>query len=145
VTPKSYIEDNDGYKLLNRAGQPFSTEKEVHLAFGLVWCKSEFDINREPNNGRGPVDFKASYGSGDKSIIEFKLGSNTQLKRNLEKQVAIYEKANGTWNSVKVIVFYSRQDERRVTKILKDLKLDKEKSIVLIDARSDNKPSASKA
>ena len=37
-------------------------------SFGLVWCNTEFDINREPNNGRGPVDFKASYGAGDKSL-----------------------------------------------------------------------------
>lgn len=59
-------------------------------------CNSEFDVNREPNYGRGPVDFKASYGAGDKSLIEFKLGSNTQLKRNLEKQVEIYKKANQT-------------------------------------------------
>jgi hypothetical protein len=142
---KTYIEDQDGHRLLNRAGKAFSAEKEVQLAFGLVWCKSEFDINREPNNGRGPVDFKASYGAGDKSLIEFKLGSNAQLKRNLENQVAIYEKANGTWTSVKVIVYYTAKDEKRVIKILKELKLDKEKSIVLIDARSDNKPSASNA
>ena len=142
---KTYIEDNDGYRLLNRAGQPFTTETEVQLAFGLVWCNTEFDINREPNNGRGPVDFKASYGAGDKSLIEFKLGSNSQLKRNLEKQVAIYEKANRTWCSVKVIVYYTAKDEQRVKKILKELELEREKSIVLIDARGDNKPSASKA
>jgi hypothetical protein len=142
---KAYMENNEGYKLLNRAGKPFSTEKEVQLAFGLVWCKSEFDINREPNNGRGPVDFKASFGAGDKSLIEFKLGSNSQLKHGLQKQVAIYEKANRTQQSVKVIVYYTAADEKRVKKILKDLKLDKEESIILIDARSDNKPSASKA
>jgi hypothetical protein len=142
---KSYIEDNDGYLLLNRAGKPFSNEKEVQLAFGLVWCGTDFDVNREVNNGRGPVDFKASYGSGEKSLIEFKLGSNTQLERNLEKQVAIYEAANRTRSSVKVIVFYTRQEEARVRKILRKLKLEGEESIVLIDARSDNKPSASKA
>lgn len=142
---KAYVEDNDGYKLLNRAGKAFSTETEVQLAFGLVWCNSEFDLNREPNNGRGPVDFKASFGAGDKSLIEFKLGSNTQLKRNLEKQVAIYEKANRTRTAVKVIVYYTAKDQRRVERILRELKLENEESIVLIDARSDNKPSASKA
>lgn len=142
---KAYIEDMDGYKLLNRAGQPFSTENEVHLAFGLVWCKSEFDINREPNNGRGPVDFKASYGAGDKSLIEFKLGSNTQLRRNLQNQIEIYEAANQTDKAVKVIVYYTAQDEARVDRILDELGIPDEESIVLIDARSDNKPSASTA
>ena len=142
---KAYVEDNDGYKLLNRAGREFSNESEVQLAFGLIWCGSEFDLNREVNNGRGPVDFKASYGAGDKSLIEFKLASNRQLKRNLQKQVEIYERANRTSKSVKVIVFYTRQQADRVQRILRELNLDSKASIVLIDARADNKPSASKA
>jgi K+/H+ antiporter YhaU regulatory subunit KhtT len=143
---KHYIENGDGYKLLNRgSGEPFSNEKEVQLAFGLVWCNTDLDVNREANNGRGPVDFKASYGAGDKSLIEFKLGGNKQLKRNLEKQVAIYEAANGTRSSVKAIVCYTASQERRVAKILKELHLQNEKSVVVIDARNDNKPSASTA
>jgi hypothetical protein len=142
---KAYIEDNDGYQLFNRAGKPFSNEKELQLAFGLVWCGTEFDINREVNNGRGPVDFKASFGAGDKSLIEFKLGSNTALRRNLEKQVEIYEAANRTRTSVKVIVIYTAREQEKVDRILRELKLESEESIVLIDARSDNKPSASKA
>ncbi|MDN3360152.1 hypothetical protein [Actinomadura sp. DC4] len=142
---KSYIEDNDGYLLFNRAGKPFSNEKELQLAFGLVWCGTDFDINREVNNGRGPVDFKASFGAGDKSLIEFKLASNTALKRNLEKQVEIYEAANKTRTSVKVIVIYTAAQAAKVERILRDLKLVGEESIVLIDARDDNKPSASKA
>ena len=142
---KSYVEDSDGYILLNRDGRPFSSEKEVQLMFGLVWCNTEFDINREPNNGRGPVDFKASFGAGDKSLIEFKLGSNRQLKRNLEKQVAIYEAANKTRTSVKVIIFYTVEDGARVSRILRELRLEDDEAIVLVDARNDNKPSASKA
>jgi len=142
---KAYIEDNDGYLLFNRAGRPFSNEKELQLAFGLVWCGTEFDVNREVNNGRGPVDFKISFGAGDKSLIEFKLASNKALKRNLEKQVEIYEAANRTWTSVKVIVIYNAAEQRKVEKILRELGLGSAESIVLIDARSDNKPSASKA
>jgi hypothetical protein len=142
---KTYVENQDGYKLINRAGKPFSQEQEVQIFFGLIWCKSDFDANREVNNGRGPVDFKVSYGSGDKSLIEFKLASNTSLKRNLEKQVAIYEAANRARRSVKVIICYTAPDQERVTKILGELKLTAEPSIVVIDARSDNKPSGSKA
>jgi hypothetical protein len=110
-----------------------------------MWWRTEFDINREPNNGRGPVDFKVSFGARDKSLIEFKLASNTALKRNLEKQVEIYEKANKTSQSVKVIVCYTAADQEKVEKVLKELALDKEPSVVVIDARSDNKVSASKA
>jgi hypothetical protein len=142
---KRYVEDQDGYRLINRAGQPFSQEKEVQLFFGLIWCKTDFDVNREPNNGRGPVDFKVSYGSGDKSLIEFKLASSSSLKRNLEKQVAIYEAANNTRTSVKVIICYTRADQSKVQRVIRGLKLEDEASIVVIDARGDNKPSASKA
>lgn len=144
-TFKHYVENQDGYRLINRAGQPFSREEDVQIYFGLMWCKSEFDMSREVNSGRGPVDFKVSFGSGDKSLIEFKLGSNTSLKRNLQRQVKIYERANRTSKSVKVIICYTELDESRVVGILKELKLQNDPSIVVIDARRDNKPSASRA
>jgi hypothetical protein len=141
---KKYVEDRDGYKVINRGGEPFSRESEVQVFFGLVWYGTDFDVNREPNNGRGPVDFKVSKGAIDKSLIEFKLGSNAQLERNLEKQVAVYEAANETQSSVKVIICYTEKDQERVRRILRKLKLEKE-SIIVIDARSDNKISASRA
>lgn len=143
---KNYVENKDGYKLINRGGgRPFSSETEIQLFFGLIWCSTEFDVNREPNNGRGPVDYKVSYGSGDKSLIEFKLAKSSSLKRNLEKQVEIYEKANDTRSSLKVVICYTAEDQVKLTRVLTELKLTAEQSIVSIDARSDNKPSASKA
>lgn len=44
-----------------------------------------------------------------------------------------------------MILYYTASDEERVARISKELGLDGDESIVLIDARSDNKPSASKA
>jgi hypothetical protein len=142
---KQYIENQDGYQLINKGGKSFGNEKEVQLFFGLVFANSTFDVNREPNNGRGPVDFKLSKGAFDKTLIEIKLGRNSQLKRNLEKQVEIYQAANQTPHAVKVIVNFTADDERRVAAILKDLKMDSQENVVVIDARADNKPSASKA
>lgn len=143
---KSYIENQDGYQILNRDdGAKPSNEKEVQLFFGLIWCNSDFDVNREPNNGRGPVDFKVSFGAGDKSLIEFKLAKSSSLKRSLEKQVEIYEKANGTRQSLKVIVCYTAQDQAKLKGVLTELGLSDEEAIISIDARADNKPSASKA
>ena len=102
----------------------------------------------DPGHGAGRAgshDFKVSIGAADKSLIEFKLASNSHLKRNLEKQVEIYEKANQTATSVKVIICYTARDQSKVTKILKDLNLNGREDVVVIDARSDNKPSASTA
>ncbi len=143
---KDWIENQDGYKIFNpRGGRTPSNEKDLQLVFKLLWARSEFDANREPNNGRGPVDFKISMGSGDKSLIEFKLASNSKLKANLERQVEIYERANGTWSSMKVIVCFTEAHQSRVQKILKEIKLANEPSVVVINARNDDKPSASNA
>lgn len=143
---KHYVEKQDGYKLINKGdGKPFSNEKDVQLYFGLAWYKTEFDLNREPNNGGGPVDFKVSKGAFDKSLIEFKLASNSRLKRNLQKQLPIYEDANQTRTSVKVIICYTARDQAKVARILRELKIENESSILIIDARSDNKPTGSKA
>lgn len=144
---KQYIENQDGYRLINKpgTGKPFSTERDVQLFFGLIFFGTVADVNREANNGRGPVDFKLSHGAYDKTLIEIKLASNSQLRRNLERQVEVYEKANGTRKSVKMIVCYTAEEQAKVASILRDLKLDGEEAVVVIDARADNKPSGSKA
>jgi len=111
----------------------------------LVWTK--YDVNKEVNNGRGPVDFKVSAGHFDQTIIEFKLGSNTHLKKNLEKQIDVYAKANHNPSKIVVITCLTDKQEVRVKKILFALNIhtSKKMKIVLIDARHDNKPSASVA
>jgi len=100
------------------------------------------DVSREVNDGRGPANFKISRGSRDKAIVEFKLASASHLKRNLEKQTPIYEKASDAKCSINVIVFFTEAQLEWVTAILG---LADDKDIVLIDARVDNKPSGSKA
>jgi hypothetical protein len=142
---KHYVENQDGWRVINRAGKQFARETEVQLFFGIIWFGSVFDVNREVNNGRGPVDFKISIGSADKSLIEFKLASNSKLKQNLEKQVEIYEKANQTATSVKVIICYTEAHQTRVADIQNQLGLESREDIIVVDARSDNKPSASVA
>lgn len=142
---KSCIENNDGYKLFYGANsERLRTEKDLQLLFRFVCFDPQADINSEVNNGRGPVDYKFSNSSSDKTLIEFKLAKNTQLKQNLEKQVEIYEKANNTQQSIKVIFFFSEKEYNRVIKILNQLQLTNAKNIILIDCRNDNKISASK-
>jgi hypothetical protein len=142
---KRVIEDKDGYRAFwGKNGKPIQRESDLHIMFKLVWFRSPFDANAEVNNGRGPVDFKVSKGSADSCLVEFKLASNSQLKKNLANQVAIYEKANETRRSIKVILYFTIAEHRKVMKMLKDLKLEGSSDIVLIDA-SKAKPSASKA
>lgn len=142
---KDVIENKDGYRIFWPMGQAIRTETDLHVLYRLTWCGTVSDINREVNNGRGPVDFKASRGTYDKSLVEFKLASNSQLKRNLQNQVDIYLKANNTDRALKVVTYFTAEELAKTETILNDLKISSCPDIILIDARRDNKPSASKA
>lgn len=139
---KHIIEDCDGYKLLWNNGKPIKKEKDLQILFKFTWFGTAFDVNAEPNNGRGPVDFKVSFGSLDKTLVEFKLAKNTKLKQNLKNQVGVYEQANDTNQSMKVILYFTKAEYFTVKRVLKELKLENDNRIILIDA-CDNKVSAS--
>ena len=131
---KQVIENNDGYRLFYIDGKPIKREDDLQIIYRLTWYASDFDVNREPNNGRGPVDYSISKGSEDKTLIEFKLASNSKIKQNLAKQVEIYEKANNTQKSIKVVLYFDDSELKKVNKILKELKTENNPNIVLIDA-----------
>jgi hypothetical protein len=131
---KQVIEKNDGYRLFYIDGVPIKREDDLQIIYRLTWFATDYDVNREPNNGRGSVDYSISIGSSDKTLVEFKLASNSKLKQNLAKQVKIYEKANNTTNSIKVILYFDTTELIKVQKILKELKISNSKDIVLIDA-----------
>jgi len=142
---KQVIESNDGYRLFYVKGAPVQREADLQLIFRLTWYASEDDVNSEVNNGRGPVDYKISRGSKDKTLVEFKLASNSKLRQNLANQVAVYEAANQTEKSIKVILYFTDSELDKVLKVMKDLDLKEGKNFVLIDARATNKPSGSNA
>ena len=142
---KDVIENKDGYRIFWRDGQPIRKEDDLQILYRLTWCSTPSDINREVNNGRGPVDFKVSRGAQDKSLVECKLASNSKLKQNLQNQVAIYQNASDAPRALKVIIYFTQTELTKVLNILKELQLAGAEDIILIDARCDNKPSASVA
>ena len=142
---KDCIENKDGYQIINdKLYSKPSSEKIVQLLFRLVWFGSRVDLNREVNNGRGPADYTASFGALDKSIVEFKLASNNKLAHGIEQQTEVYLKANNTDKKVIIIFCYTEKEQETVKGILTDLGMTNAKNIVVIDARNDNKQSASK-
>ena len=140
---KDVIENQDGYRVFYRHGKVITQGTQLHIFYLLTWFGSASDVNREVNNGRGPVDFKVSKGALDRTLIEFKLASNKKLKQNLEKQVEIYQKANKKANALTVITFFTEAEEEKVHRILRELNRTNNPNVILIDARRDNKPSAS--
>lgn len=141
---KENIENRDGYQFFYKRGKIWATEKHLHVLYDFLWYETNCDVNKEVNNGRGSVDFKVSIGL-DRTLVEFKLGSNPHLEKNLRKQTKIYQKANHNAPKIIVIFFTSEKQELKAKNILRKLRLLRSKSIVLIDARNDNKPSASVA
>jgi len=143
---KDVIENKGGHKIFyGSGGEPIRRERDVHILFRLVWHGTISDVSREVDDGRGPADYKISRGSADKTLVEFKLASNPQLKRNLERQLSIYKKASDAKAGFKVIIYFSEDELIRVEGILKDLKMNRDPRVVLVNARSDDKLSASKA
>ena len=139
---KDVIENKDGYKLFYMKGEPIKRESDLQILFRLTWFATISDVNREVNNGRGPVDFKISRSKEDATLVEFKLASNTHLEKNLRNQVAIYEKASDTNLSIKAILYFSDEEFEKIQQIIKNLKLENASNLLLIDARP--KKSASK-
>jgi hypothetical protein len=142
---KDVIENKGGQRIFYSRGQPIRREEDLHVLYRLVWIGTPSDVSAEVNDGRGPADYKISRGSKDKTIVEMKLAKNTHLRRNLERQVEIYQKASDAQKSIKAIIYFTVEELFRVNGILKDLNLLDHPDIVLIDARADNKPSGSKA
>ncbi len=143
---KDIIENKGGHRMFVDAnGKPLRREIDIHILFRLVWHGTTSDVSREVDDGRGPADYKISRGAEDKTLVEFKLASNSQLKRNLEKQLEIYKSASDAAAGFKVIIFFTEEELIRVKRILRELGMEKDPRIVLVDACNENKPSASKA
>ena len=140
---KQVIEDNDGYRIFYIDGKPIKREADLQTMFRLTWYASDFSVDREVNNGRGPVDYKISRGTKDSTLVEFKLASNSKLKKNLENQVEVYKAANRTKKAIKVIMCFSKSELSKVSRILNELGLIGDPNVVVIDANAGNKTSAS--
>jgi hypothetical protein len=133
---KDVIEKNDGYRMFYVKGVPIKREADLQIIYKLTWFASDYDVNREPNNGRGPADYTISKGAKNKTIVEFKLASNSKLRQNLENQVKVYKEANNVATSIVVILYFDNSEYANVVKIINDLGLKKssQEFIVLIDA-----------
>lgn len=142
---KDAVENKGCHRIFYHKGSPLTSEDDVQILFRMTWFAPVADVTREANDGRGPVDFKISRGAKDKTLVEFKLASNTKIKRNLEKQLEVYQKASDAPYGFKVIIFFTDEQKQKVSRILRELGLDRDDHVYLIDARMDNKPSGSNA
>ncbi len=141
---KDVIENNDGYRIFYNDGKPISKEDTIQRIFRLTWYATPFDVNAEVNNGRGPADYKVSFGGEDSTIVEFKLGKSSSLKRNLENQTDIYKKASKSANDIKVILCYNGGEIKSVERIISKIGLINKENIVIINASTKKSASVVK-
>ena len=142
---KDVIENKGGQRIFYVRGQAIQREADLQILYRLTWFVTTLDVSREVNDGRGPADFKVSRGASDKSLVEMKLASNSHLKRNLERQSRIYERASDAEVTVKVILCFSAAELVKVNRILNELKMIGDPNVIVIDATAENKLSGSRA
>jgi hypothetical protein len=104
---KVLVEDNGlSIHLWDESGKLRNERYAQLLFFGIAdaYCEAQnLDLSREPNAGRGPVDFKISRGYGAKVNVEVKYTSNN-IRSGYEKQLPIYNAAEKTQHSIFLII-----------------------------------------
>ncbi|MDR1695419.1 MAG: hypothetical protein LBR69_02125 [Endomicrobium sp.] len=130
------------YNVFNKSK---ANENDIQRMFRLAWCKTNYHLNSETNNGLGITDFIVSHGNHDKCVVEFKLARSTSLTR-VFRQINTYKKVNKTNDGIVVIFCFSEEDYDKSNKLISDNKKEKEidVSIFLVDCRVENKISGSK-
>lgn len=153
---RTAVEDTDLWKALwNDDLTKHRDEKIVQAIAGAMWvqqCKAaDVDISKEPNMGRGPVDFKFSAGWTKRALIEVKFIASTKFFQGVEKQLPQYLKTEQISGGYYLCVGFTDQDfsTARIDKVKDTCRtLSDQKGVTMkplfVDARHDNKPSASK-
>jgi hypothetical protein len=153
---KSAVEDSDLWKVFwNDDLTKHRDEKIVQAVAGSMWvqqCKAaDVDISKEPNMGRGPVDFKFSAGWSRRALIEVKFIGSSKFFQGAEKQLPQYLKTEKIAGGYYLCVGFSDADfaSDRLNRVRDTCSaLEREKGVtiqpVFVDARHDNKASASK-
>jgi hypothetical protein len=105
---QTLIEDNQLCRLLYDKGGNRKHESAAQLLFfgvASAYCKAnDLDLSPESDGGRGPVDFKVSAGFNGKVLVEIKLTSNLQLAHGFEKQLPIYQAAEGNPKGIYLVI-----------------------------------------
>lgn len=140
---KKNIEDNKLYEVLygeSGDARPEVFSQRLFYAIADSYCAAnDVDLNREPNSGNGPVDFKLSTGYHGRILIEVKKSTNPRLVHGFNIQLGAYQKSEATQESLYLILRVS-EGETGIKDVLalreKALKDGKKvPDVVVIDAR----------
>jgi hypothetical protein len=121
---KLFVVDNSGYKLLWDDSKTKGKKEEACqlLLYGIVknYCvANNIDITRESNVGRGPVDFKFSYGYNDRALLEVKLARNSKFWDGIEKQLPQYLKSEQITYGYFMVIAYNEKELKKANDVEK--------------------------
>lgn len=112
---KKIVENERGWENLweNNKKIPVK-EKQIQNHFWssiTMYLESQkIKYERETETGRGPVDFSFENGVSTKVFVEFKLASNSAIRRNFIEQIKSYMKNGACDSSYLVVVGFSKED-----------------------------------
>jgi hypothetical protein len=147
---KQLVENNGLNELLyNDSGRSKNERAAQLLFFGIAdaYCEANnIDISREPNAGRGPVDFKVSHGYDARVTVEVKYSSNGNLSNGYSEQLKTYNIAEKTTQSI-YLVLQNGEHRKKINNLyqIRQASIDNGEhspEIIVVDARK--KVSASK-
>lgn len=137
---KRWVENNKGWEVIRGAN---SRKKEkivqriIHFS-GLCYIETNnLAMSCEPDEGRGPVDFKVSRGQ-DMTIIEVKLSTNPEYRSGYEKQIEEYGKAENTDNMIYVLIDLGNPERVKTIERLYAENLENKRKtpeVMIIDAK----------
>lgn len=125
---------------------------ETYLQYGfygiaLTYCEPlNVKVTREPNGGKGPVDFEISYGANACVNIEAKFSDHRRLHHGWKKQLTQYNKSQNSLDSIYLVILVTKYEPPQLKKIRKEILASKGQKVprlVVIDA--NRYPSASKS
>jgi hypothetical protein len=151
------VEQDEGHRLLV-THQPdgaigLRSEEEIQIAL-KHWlrpmCRAlNIDMDREPLNGRGLLDFKFSIGHDFRCLVEVKLFTSSKLQDGLGIQLPIYLLADKSTYGIYVPIFLQSAGYEQQVRDLRALAQERAHThgvqIEVIDIRAWRPTSASKA
>lgn len=112
---KDLVENNKVSELLYVDTAP-RNEKIVQRAFFCVadsYCNAfDIGISVETDSGRGPVDFKLETSYEDRTLVEIKLTSSSNLVHGMETQLQEYAKAEKTQKLIYLVIHNGGSQKR---------------------------------
>ena len=108
---KTWVEYNKGWEVIwsvDSRKREKMLQRVIHGQAQSYIKANHLDMSCEPDEGRGPVDFKVSFGR-DITLIEVKLTTNSQYLHGYEVQLEEYGKAEQTSSLIYVLIDLGNQ------------------------------------